>query len=86
MGAGINFDGSPSPVLQDRLDTAIELYNCGVAPKIIMTGDNTSSSYNEVMAMTNYAIAQGVSEDDIFAIMRVFQPMTVCTACVMCSE
>ena len=66
LGAGINFDGSPSPVLQDRLDTAIELYNCGVAPKIIMTGDNTSSSYNEVMAMTNYAIAQGVSEDDIF--------------------
>lgn len=39
LGAGINFDGSPSPVLQDRLDTAIELYNCGVAPKIIMTGD-----------------------------------------------
>ncbi len=66
LGAGINYDGSPSPVLQDRLDTAIDLYNAGVAPKIIMTGDNTSASYNEVMAMANYAAAQGVSEDDIF--------------------
>lgn len=66
LGAGINYDGSPSPVLQDRLDVAIDLYNAGVAPKIIMTGDNTSASYNEVMAMTNYAIAQGIPEDDIF--------------------
>lgn len=66
LGAGINFDGSPSTILKDRLDIAIELYNEGVAPKIIMSGDNSESSYNEVMAMCNYAIAQGVSEDDIF--------------------
>lgn len=66
LGAGINFDGSPSTILKDRLDIAIELYNEGVAPKIIMSGDNSESSYNEVMAMCNYAVAQGVSEDDIF--------------------
>ena len=66
LGAGINNDGSPSSILQDRLDVAIQLYEGGVAPKIIMTGDNSTSSYNEVMAMANYAIAQGVPRDDIF--------------------
>lgn len=66
LGAGINWDGSPSAILQDRLDVAISLYNAGVAPKIIMSGDNSDSTYNEVMAMANYAIEQGVSEDDIF--------------------
>ena len=66
LGAGINWDGSPSAILRDRLDTAIALYEEGVAPKIIMSGDNTDSSYNEVMAMTLYAESQGVSADDIF--------------------
>lgn len=66
LGAGINWDGSPSTVLKDRLDTAIALYNEGVAPKIIMSGDNSDSSYNEVMAMALYAKNQGVSADDVF--------------------
>lgn len=66
LGAGINWDGRPSAVLKDRLEVAIELYKSGIAPKIIMSGDNSDSTYNEVMAMANYAIAQGVDEDDIF--------------------
>lgn len=66
LGAGINYDGSPSAILQDRLDTAIALYENGVAPKLIMSGDNSESSYNEVMAMCNYAIDQGVPARDIF--------------------
>lgn len=66
LGAGINFDGSPSDILKDKLNIAIDLYDAGVAPKIIMSGDNSESSYNEVMAMCNYAILQGVSPDDIF--------------------
>lgn len=66
LGAAINWDGSPSTILRDRLDVAIDLYRAGVAPKLIMSGDNSDSSYNEVMAMANYAIDQGVSADDIF--------------------
>ena len=66
LGAGINWDGSPSAVLKDRLDVAIGLYRAGVAPKIIMSGDNSDASYNEVMAMANYAIEQGVNRNDIF--------------------
>lgn len=66
LGAGINWDGSPSAILKDRLDVADSLYRAGVAPKIIMSGDNSDSSYNEVMAMAKYAKENGVSADDIF--------------------
>lgn len=66
LGAGINWDGSPSAVLKDRLDVADSLYNAGVAPKIIMSGDNSDSSYNEVMAMAKYSKANGIPASDIF--------------------
>lgn len=66
LGAGINWDGSPSTILKDRLDVAIELYKAGVAPKLIMSGDNSDSTYNEVMAMANYAIDQGIPAADVF--------------------
>ena len=66
LGAGINWDGSPSAVLKDRLDVAISLYSAGVAPKVVMSGDNSDSSYNEVMAMAKYARANGVPASDIF--------------------
>ncbi|MCL2826623.1 MAG: YdcF family protein [Eggerthellaceae bacterium] len=66
LGASVLPNGTPSGILQDRLDEAILLYNEGVAPKIIMSGDNGQASYNEVLAMKNYAIAQGVPSADIF--------------------
>ena len=66
LGASVNADGTPSAILKDRLDTAIDLYDRGVAKRIIMSGDNSDSHYNEVMNMCNYAIDQGVSKDDIF--------------------
>ncbi len=66
LGAGINWDGSPSAVLKDRLDVADSLYQAGVAPKIIMSGDNSDSSYSEVMAMAKYSKANGIPADDIF--------------------
>lgn len=66
LGASVLADGTPSTILQDRLDDGIQLYFAGVAPKIIMSGDNGSASYNEVKAMKAYAIAQGVPSEDIF--------------------
>ena len=51
-------DGTPSGILADRPDDGIALYFAGVAPKIIMSGDNGTASYNEVKAMKQYAIAQ----------------------------
>ena len=65
LGAGIWGD-KPSPMLQDRLDEGIKLYNEGVAPKIIMSGDHGRKGYDEVNIMKEYAIEQGVPSEDIF--------------------
>lgn len=66
LGASVLSDGTPSRILQDRLDAAIELYFAGAAPKLIMSGDNSTVSYNEVRGMKNYAVSQGVPSDDVF--------------------
>lgn len=49
-----------SDVLQDRMDTAIELYNSEKVQKLILTG-----APNEVEKMMEYAIEKGVEENDI---------------------
>ena len=66
LGASVNPDGTPSPMLEDRLETGIALYFRGAAPKLLLTGDNGQIEYNEVEAMKNYALAAGVPEEDIF--------------------
>lgn len=66
LGASVFADGTPSGILQDRLDDGVALYFAGVAPKLIMSGDNGTESYNEVRVMKQYAIAQGVPSEDIF--------------------
>lgn len=66
LGASVLPDGTPSGILQDRLDVAIDAYKAGVARKIIMSGDNGTESYNEVYAMKSYAISKGVPSEDIF--------------------
>jgi len=65
LGAGI-WDGEPSPMLEDRLLQGIELYQMGVAPKIIMSGDHGSVDHDEVGVMKRYAINWGVPSEDIF--------------------
>lgn len=65
LGAGI-WNDEPSPMLKDRLDVAIELYNHKKASKIIMSGDHTKENYDEVNTMKKYAIDKGVKSEDIF--------------------
>lgn len=66
LGASIRKDGSLSPMLKDRLITAIEAYNLGISNKIIMTGDHSGDYYNEVTAMKNFAVASGIDSNDIY--------------------
>jgi SanA protein len=65
FGAGLNRDGSPSPVLRDRVVTASQLYFAGKVQKLLMSGDNRFVYYNEPAAMLAYAIQLGVPEQDI---------------------
>ena len=60
------WNGGPSPMLADRLDTAVELYRSGTAPKILMSGDHGQDDYNEVGVMRAYALEMGVPSEDIF--------------------
>lgn len=66
LGASVNPDGTPSQMLQDRLDTAIALYRAGAAPKLLLSGDDGQVEYNETAVMRNYALEAGVPEEDIF--------------------
>jgi SanA protein len=65
FGAGLWRDGSPTPVLRDRVATAARLYFTGKVEKILMSGDNSHISYNEPGAMRDYALELGVPDRDI---------------------
>ena len=66
LGAKVRKDGSPSYMLKDRLDLAIALYKEKAAPKLLLSGDHGQVHYDEVNAMKNYAIEQGVPQEDLF--------------------
>lgn len=66
LGASVMPDGTPSDILKSRLDQGIALYYAGAAPKIIVSGDNGTESYNECWAMKRYAISRGVPSEDVF--------------------
>jgi vancomycin permeability regulator SanA len=65
FGAGLWRDGTPTPVLRDRIQAGAELYFAGKVEKLLMSGDNRFADYDEPTAMKNYAIELGVPENDI---------------------
>lgn len=66
LGCAVWSDNQPSPMLKDRLDTGIALYRAGVAPKLLLSGDNSIVEYSEPDCMLQYALEQGVPPEDIF--------------------
>lgn len=65
FGAGLLRDGSAGPVLSDRVETAVNLYQQGNVNKLLMSGDNRFIEYNEPEAMRRYALERGVPDEDI---------------------
>jgi SanA protein len=65
FGAGLTRSGEATPVLKDRVDTAVRLYFSGKAEKLLMSGDNRFVEYNEPEAMRQYALSLGVPNEDI---------------------
>ena len=45
LGAGLNRDGSPGVVLQDRVRTAVDLYFRGKVEKLLMSGDKIGRAH-----------------------------------------
>jgi uncharacterized SAM-binding protein YcdF (DUF218 family) len=60
MGAA-QYDGRPSPVFAARIDHAIELFQDGIAPSLIVTGGKAEGDRTtEAASARAYAIARGV--------------------------
>ncbi|MBR3954000.1 MAG: YdcF family protein [Clostridia bacterium] len=66
LGCGVREDGTPSHMLEDRLKRGVSLYENGVAPKLLMSGDHGQDDYDEVNAMKAYALDAGIPTADIF--------------------
>ncbi len=65
FGAGLRYDGTPTAILRDRVQTAVQLYQLGKVNKLLMSGDNRVVDYNEPEAMRQYALGLGIPDEDI---------------------
>jgi vancomycin permeability regulator SanA len=66
LGAKVYANGGLSGMLQDRADTAIELYEGGKVKKILVSGDHGTAGYDEVNTIKKYLLEKGVKSEDIF--------------------
>ena len=61
-GAAVHRDGTPSPMLEDRLACALELHRTARVERILVSGDGGSG---ETTAMRRWLTARGVPDADI---------------------
>lgn len=66
LGCQVRDDGTLSHMLRDRLITSLKVYNTGTSSKLLMSGDHGRITYNEVGAMKQYAIDNGVPSENVF--------------------
>lgn len=65
-GAAISKEGELSSVFIARIDMAIKLYEAGKVSKILVSGDNSTVSHNEVNPARMYLLSKGILDQDIF--------------------
>lgn len=66
LGARVWDNGSPSGILKDRINAGVAVYEAGASDRILMSGDHGQTDYDEVNAMKNCAVEQGVTSESIF--------------------
>lgn len=64
--ARVYSNGIPSPILRDRLDTAIKAYEDKKIERIIVSGDNATQYYDEPTNMKAYLIDLWIPEEHIY--------------------
>lgn len=77
-GAMVFADGTPSSVLEDRLEAARVLHEAGRVERILVSGDHQGADYDEPNAMRRWLVARGVPSGDVFmdhAGIRTFDTM-----------
>ncbi|MCU1228759.1 MAG: uncharacterized protein JWO97_1643, partial [Acidobacteria bacterium] len=65
FGAHAFANGAPSRALADRIDTGVELYRAGLAPRMLFSGGPGDGAIHETEAMRRYAIRRGVPDSAI---------------------
>lgn len=65
-GAAILKNSQISSIFKDRVNTAIELYKAKKVSKILVSGDNSTISHNEVNPVRIYLLEKGIPDEDIF--------------------
>jgi len=66
LGAAVGTGGRPSGILNDRLNTGVELYTKSRARKILISGDHGKDHYDEIKTMKKYLLKAGVPPGDLF--------------------
>lgn len=65
LGAGVRADGSPTPMLNDRLITATKAYEGGKSTTVFVTGDSEYEGYRETDTMKAVLVQNGVPDENI---------------------
>lgn len=73
-GAAV-YGKKPSPILKQRLQGALKLYQSHKVSKILLSGDNGSVSYNEIRPMLNFMLKHKVRKEDIFVDFAGFRTL-----------
>lgn len=66
FGAGLAPGGEASPLLAERLETALALWRAGKVRRLLLTG-NSGAYHDEIRAMRHYLLAAGMPEQALLA-------------------
>lgn len=66
LGAKVNPPHTPGLALQDRLDTALDLYNHNKVSLFLVSGDHGTRDYDEVNTMKQYLLDHDIPQEKIF--------------------
>lgn len=84
-GSGLYPSGTPRPVLAERLDKAVQLYNEGAVSRILISG-HQEPFYDEPGAMRSYLIAKNVPDNAIISDPKGVSTQATCGRAVQVYE
>lgn len=65
LGAGIR-GNYPTPMLEERLQQSIVIYQQQISNKILVSGDHQNQNHDEVNAMKDYLVGHQIPSQDVF--------------------
>jgi len=65
LGCGIRADGTPSHMLYERLKQGANVMTESGCKALLLSGDNSGESYNELAVMKEYSLKNGIDSDKI---------------------